>query len=336
MKERCTEFVFENEGVVRFEEKATKGKILEISIEANGKGTMKEVSISDFTNSELTEVSAVEGEDRRDIYSELPSISAEEYAETLSVYMDNYRNKAIVPQGWVVSGVPSENVIWHKDMRLVIYYIPKEELGGIDWKNKNEVNKLMETYDQLVWNPVNRLSATSTSDGIHFNEKFGRINYRNEKFSRSEYHEPLVGELAAQKDSIDKYGGYYMTRYKVSRDKETGEPRSIKGAYPWTKIDLPTAKNVAATMAKSENLMSHLTYGAEYDTRIKWAKEIFEIGEDGFVDNMNEWTQEQYGNSYYVIRGNGGDFYFPVACRVYCKPDASYDDLGFRATICIK
>ncbi len=355
MKELCNEFVFWDERGVIFEVKAAKGKLLEISIGADGKGSMKEVSVVDDTNLEL------------------PSISAGEYAEVLSMYTDKDGNKAVVPQGWTVSGVASENVIWGKDIGLVIYYIPKEKVSGIDWKNKSKVNGLMKTYDQLVWIPINMLSDTSTLDGIHFNEKFGRMNYRNEEFSESEYNEPLVGELLGTKKSIDTYGGCYITRYKVSKDKKTGEPRSIKGAYPWAEIDFQTAKNVAATMSKSENLISHLTYGAEYDTRIKWTIEtgtvtrrdiaedstrlgnyhnnkeypnkIVKTGEDGCINmiygltgNMDEWTQESK-NSHRVIRGgfyyNAG-FDFPAACRNQLDPKDCYYVTGFRATFILK
>lgn len=323
------------------------------------------------TNSVL---STEENEDKKDVYSQLPSVSAGEYAEVLSVYTDNNGNKAVVPQGWTVSGVPSENVIWGKDIGLVIYYIPKDKVSGIDWKNKSEVNGLMETYDQLVWKPVNMLSATSTLDGIHFNEKFGRMNYRNEEFSESKYNEPLVEELLETKKSIDEYGGCYITRYKISKDQKTGEPRSIKGAYPWTEIDFLTAKYVAATMAKSENLMSHLTYGAEYDTRSKWAietgtvtkkeiaedstrlgnycnnsnypKKIVKTGEDGcvnniygFTGNVDEWTQEQNESWSRVIRGgncNSDGFNYFVAYRNFYSSHNDFIDTGFRATFCIK
>lgn len=308
------------------------------------------------------------------VYLELPTVSAGEYAEVLSVYEDNNGNKAIVPQGWTVSGAPTENVIWGKDMGLVIYYIPKEKVSGIEWKNMSEVNRLRETYNQLVWIPVNMLSATSTLDGIHYNEKFGRMNYQNEEFSEREYSEPLEGELTALKESVDIYGGYYITRYKVSRDEKTGEPRSIKGANPWTGIDFPTAKNVAATIAKSEKLMSHLTYGAEYDTRVKWAietgtvtkkeiaedstrlgnyydnnncpKDIVKTGEDGsvnniygFAGNVKEWTQEQNESFCRVLRG--GCYYCygdhrPVAYRNYSRPLYHYGDTSFCATLYIK
>lgn len=81
------------------------------------------------------------------VYSELPTVSAGEYAEVLSVYTDNNGNKAVVPQGWTVSGVPKENIIWGKDKGLVIYHIPKEKASGINWQNPDEVETLMRTYD---------------------------------------------------------------------------------------------------------------------------------------------------------------------------------------------
>ena len=179
--------------------------------------------------------------------SELPTVSAGEYAEVLSVYTDDYGNKAVVPQGWTVSGVPKENIIWGKDKGLVIYHIPEEKISGINWQNPDEVETLMRTYDQFVWTPVGLLTANATLDGIHFNKKFGRMNYAKYLlylFSESKYHEPLVGELLLQKKSVDKYDGYYSSRYNISKDEETGKPRSVKGAMPWTEIDLPTAKRL--------------------------------------------------------------------------------------------
>ncbi len=126
--------------------------------------------------------------DSNNVYSELPTVSAGEYAKVLSVYTDKDGNKAVVPEGWTVSGVPSENVIWGKDISLVIYHIPEEKVKGVNWENKAKVENLMKKYDQFVWTPVGLLSASSTLDVIHFNEKFGRMNYQNDKFSESGCH----------------------------------------------------------------------------------------------------------------------------------------------------
>ncbi|MCI8444658.1 MAG: hypothetical protein HFJ37_05905 [Clostridia bacterium] len=308
------------------------------------------------------------------VYSELPTVSAGEYAEVLSVYTDNNGNRAVVPEGWTVSGVPKENIIWGIDVGLVIYHIPKEKVSGINWQDSDEVETLMRTYDQFVWTPVGLLTANGTLDGIHFNEKFGRMNYRNATFSKSAFHEPLVGELLSQKESVDKYGGYYSSRYDISKDKETGKPRSVKGADSWTNIDFLTAKEVASTMVKSKTVTSHLMYGAEYDTREKWViesgtvttKEIAEdstelgnyynnknypsrivkTGEDGcinniygFAGNVDEWTQEWNSSSCRVIRGgccNYGGNYCPVAFRIFFSPNDGYGCTGFRATLYIK
>ena len=308
------------------------------------------------------------------VYLEFPTVSAGEYAEVLSVYRDNDGNKAVVPQGWTVSGVPKENIIWGKDKGLVIYHIPKEKVSGINWQNPDEVETLMRAYDQFVWTPVGLLTANATLDGIHFNEKFGRMNYRNNEFSESGYHEPLVCELFLQKESVDKYEGYYSSRYNISKDKESGKPRSVKGTEPWINIDFPTAKEVASTMVESKIVTTHLMYGAEYDTREKWVIEtgtvtieeiakdstelgnyyynnnyqrrIVRTGEDGcinniygFAGNVDEWTQERYESSYRVFRGgnyNSDLEYCPVAYRGYDCPNFYYCTTGFRATLYIK
>ena len=277
------------------------------------------------------------------VYSELPTVLAGKYAEVLSVYTDDDGNKAVVPQGWPVSGMAKENIIWGVNKGLVIYHIPEEKVSGINWQNPDEIETLMRTYDQFVWTPVGLLTANGTLDGIHFNEKFGRMNYQNDDFSETEFQEPLVGELLFQKKSVDKYGGYYSSRYNISKDEKTEKIRSVKGANPYKNIYFETAKEVISTMLKSETVTSHLMYGAEYDTRIKWVIEvgtvttndciedstklgnywnnknypsrILETGEDGcinniygFAGNLREFTQEQCkSGSSRVIRGGSYD-----------------------------
>lgn len=299
----------------------------------------EEVDVSEGTSGELInkDLNIVSN----NVYSELPTVSAGEYAEVLSVYTDNDGNQAVVPSGWTVSGVSKENTIWGKDVSVVIYCIPKEKVYDIDWTNPDEVETLQRTYDQLIWTPANLLEANGTLDGVSFTEKFGRRNFRNVEFSESEFHEPVTGELALQKESVDKYGGYYSTRYDISQDEETGKPRSIKGADPWTNIDYPTMHEIGSIIFKSETITSsHLMYGAEYDTREEWvietkAKTLDEIAKNStkwgnywntngapkkvvktgsreewcanniydFAGNVDEWTQERNGSSYRVIRG---------------------------------
>lgn len=243
-----------------------------------------------------------------------------------------------------------------------------------EWNN-GFVIKRETDGSQFVWVPVGSLDANGTLDGVSFTEKFGRRNYRNNGFSEGEFHETLTGQLALQQESVKKYGGFYISRYNISRSLE-GKPQSVKGVMPWVNIDFNYAKNVASTIEDSETVKSHLTFGAEYDSVLEWfiksnARTRSEIAKDStnwgnhwntenpprrvvetgsrekwctnniydFAGNVDEWTQEKCKSSYRVIRGgcyfNDGGNY-PVAYRFYCNPNIDYDDTGFRATLYIK
>ena len=197
----------------------------------------------------------------------------------------------------------------------------------------------------------------------------------NDEFSDDEFNEVLNGELIEQLESVKKYGGFYISRYNISKSS-AGKPQSVKGVMPWVNINFDDAKKVASTIEDNEAVKSHLTFGAEYDSVLKWfikteIKTLAEIAEDStewgnhwstenspkevvetgsreewcanniydFAGNVDEWTQEQNKSSCCVIRGgnyfNNGDNY-PVAYRDYCNPDNGCSNTGFRATLYIK
>ena len=354
---RYEKFVLEEEKGITFE--VSEGTSGELIIRAS---TMK----NETTNVNVS-LPAISAGEYAKVYSELPTVSAGEYAKVLSVYTDSAGNKAVVPQGWTVSGVPYENIIWGEDKGLVIYQIPEEKVSGIDWKS----GLLQRNYNQFVWVPVSLLTANATLDGIHFNQKFGRINYKNDEFSESEFHEPLVGELLLQKESVDKYNGFYIARYEISKTSN-GKLRSVKGSFPIAGIMFDRAQKVAAAIVDDEAVSSHLPFGAEYDSVLKWfveteskTHEEIAVNSNGwgnywptgyqnktktgsqekwcvnnvydFAGNLFEWTQEQNESSYRVVRGGSyahdGDRY-PIARR---NPiDSTYPDVGFRVALYIK
>lgn len=229
---------------------------------------------------------------------------------------------------------------------------------------------------QFVWIPVGSLDYNGTLDGIHFSEKFGRRNYMNNGFSERGFYEVLLEvELALQWGSVEKYGGFYISRYNISKNEKTGKPQSVKGVLPWTNIDFYDAKEVAESLEISETIRSHLTFGAEYDSVLEWlmkseAKTFEEIVRDStkwgnhantknspqavvktgckeewcvnniydFAGNVDEWTQEQYDCTRRVIRGGNcqsSGSRFSVASRDICYPIDCTDYTGFRATLYI-
>ena len=247
----------------------------------------------------------------------------------------------------------------------------KHVLG--EWNNGYVIERSSDG-SQFVWIPVGILDADGTLDGVKFNEKFGRRNYRDDIFCNDGFHEPLEGELLKQLESVNKYGGFYISSYNISTSSE-GKPQSVKGVMPW-RVNWYEAMNVAATFEESEDVRSHLPFGAEYDCMLAWfikseVKNFDEIARDSsnwgnYLDNNNfprnitptgsnkewcvnnifdvagnvrEWTQECSGIKFPVFRGgsyNNYGSYNPVSSRYESDPANSNGYFGSRAVLYIK
>lgn len=243
-----------------------------------------------------------------------------------------------------------------------------------EWNNGFVIERCSDG-SQFVWIPVGSLDSNGTLDGEHFSEKFGRRDYMNDEFSDNKFNEALNGKLLEQLESVKKYGGFYMSRYNISKSSAR-KPQSVKGVMPWINISFNNAKKIASTIEDNEVVKSHLTFGAEYDSVLEWlikteVKTLAEIAEDStewgnhgntensprkvvetgsrekwcannicdFAGNVDEWTQEQNKSSYRVIRGGNCYSYGynrPVAYRNFGIPISFYKVTGFRATLYIK
>ena len=137
-----------------------------------------------------------------------------------------------------------------------------------EWNNGFVIERCSDG-SQFVWIPVGSLDSNGTLDGEHFSEKFGRRNYMNDEFSDDEFNEALNGELLEQLESVKKYGGFYISRYNISKSS-AGKPQSVKGVMPWVNINFYEAKKVASIVEDNEVVKSHLTFGAEYDSVLEW------------------------------------------------------------------
>ena len=238
-----------------------------------------------------------------------------------------------------------------------------------EWNNGFVIERCSDG-SQFVWIPVGSLDSNGTLDGEHFSEKFGGRNYRDNAFN-----EALNGKLLKQLESVKKYGGFYISRYNISKSS-AGKPQSVKGVMPWVNINFYSAEKIASTIEDNEAVKSHLTFGAEYDSVLEWfietkVKTLAEIARDStewgnywntgnspekvvetgsreewcanniydFAGNVDEWTQEQNESSRRVIRGGSyalNGLNFPVAYRICFSPFRYYNFTGFRATLWIK
>ena len=243
-----------------------------------------------------------------------------------------------------------------------------------EWNNGFVIERCSDG-SQFVWIPVGSLDSNGTLDGEHFSEKFGRRNFMNDEFSDHEFNEALNGELLEQLESVKKYGGFYISRYNISKSS-VGKPQSVKGVRPWVDTNFCEAKMIASTIEDNEAVKSHLTFGAEYDSVLEWfikteVKTLAEIAEDStewgnysntenslkkivetgsrekwcanniydFAGNVKEWTQEQNKSLHSVIRGGfcgSWIFKFPAAHRMCCYNCVNFNSIGFRAALYIK
>ena len=239
------------------------------------------------------------------------------------------------------------------------------------WNNGFVIERCSDG-SQFVWIPVGSLEPNGTIDGKNFSEKFGRRNYMNDKFSDDEFNEALNDELLKQLKSVKKYGGFYISRYNISKSSE-GKPQSVKGVMPWVRISFDDAKWVATTIEDNEAVKSHLTFGAEYDSVLEWfiktkVKTLAEIAGNSaewgnyrlaenspgrivktgsrkkwcanniydLAGNVEEWTQEKNKNLFRTPRGGIYDDNVPVAYRNCVHPDDMCTYTGFRAALWIK
>ena len=237
------------------------------------------------------------------------------------------------------------------------------------WNNGFVIERCSDG-SQFVWIPVGSLNFNGTLNEKHFLKKFSRQNYIEDEFN-----EVLNDELLEQLESVKKYGGFYISRYNISKNS-AGQPQSVKGFIPWVDINFYNAKKVASTIEDNGTVKSHLTFGIEYDSVLKWfiktkvktfneivvdstkwgnylntknsPQRIVETGsrEDWCVNNIcdlagnvMEWTQEQNEKMFNAIRGgvycNDG-YKYPVAYRIFSNPFTGYFFTGFRAALCIK
>ena len=186
-------------------------------------------------------------------------------------------------------------------------------------------------------------------------------------------------EYDAMRASVAKYGGFYIGRYEAG--KENDKLVVKKGATVWNNIlwgesmiDVGTngavynSRNLYINTATiKDSVVSHLTYGVEWDAALKFIAETdseyprrssgkgwygdvsgFSVGNAGYyavnniydmAGNVFEWTMEASTANYRVFRGGfyinaGNDI--PASSRDQISPEGYMDYIGFRVSLYIK
>lgn len=198
----------------------------------------------------------------------------------------------------------------------------------------------------------------------------------NLNFFKEELTEEFKLQIKSVKKYGGFYISRFLISGEVLSNSQEELIQSIKGAWPLRDLNFYTCYMYAQNMEKGPYVKSHLPFGAEYDSILEWfvkskALTLNEITVDStnlgnfsntecsiqrvvkngsfeescinniydFGGNISEWTQEQYGNLYRVIRGgsciDSGNIKH-IAYHTPESPLASHFTTGFRASLYIK
>lgn len=214
------------------------------------------------------------------------------------IYTDKNGDKAIIPDGFVVSEIETENVIKYG---LVIY-------SGNEAVTEKNLLTARETRDQFVWIPVPDMSKFVTTD-MSYTEPVSVACIKHDSGECLDevtlsITNDLTGEWAeynALKKSVKEYGGFYIGRYESG----TSNDRSLKEVIGTTDVFVQKNKYVYNYVAWGKNMAtidgditsasknrgvgavklsrglyntnsvkSHLIYGVEWDVALKFIKEV--------------------------------------------------------------
>lgn len=211
-----------------------------------------------------------------------------------------------------------------------------------EWNNGFVIERVSDK-SQFVWVPVGSLKTNGRINGCKMT-KFGRRNSYYAKLLNkdSQSYELLTGVFTRQIDSVNKYGGFYISCYLISWSQA-----SIKSKRIYSFASFEDAKEAAASIVKNNDLISsHLVFGSEYDSVIEWIGDYNQNKDCECINNiynfygyMMEWSEEFYNvekkvTPEVIIRGKDKQRY--LEGLVFHEDLKKEVEVGFRAALCIK
>ena len=217
----------------------------------------------------------------------------------------------VIPTGFVQSIYEGENTVAGG---LVVY-----ETSSLDNITKETAQT---TYNQFVWVPVPDMSKfvridrysngkkqTDVTDEpaadviVSETDAFGENTIKEVKLSTKNDLTGEYAEYASMKESVEKYGGFYIGRYETGKEGANVVVKKGVAVYnnvDWGKsmIDVGTTGAVALSRAlyssENSNVKSSLCYGVQWDAALNFISKVDEMylkdstGKGWYADNYNE------------------------------------------------
>ena len=226
-----------------------------------------------------------------------------EYASNTDMYSDG-TSLAVIPAGFTVSGMASENKI---SSGLVIY---KGDLSKADWTTGKDTagNDIKRTYNQYVWIPCNESDYKRTEWGVEEDGSPASRAFKDEtelaSVTPSDFDNgngitkdtlnEIVNQISNEKNSVKKYGGFYIGRYEVGEGNVITQYKEPSASLKWSAA-YTNAKNIDV----GSESVSYLSSSYARDTALNFIQNNSEFKtyastrDDGKNTPINENWQDK-------------------------------------------
>ena len=265
------------------------GVTINVVVGKGGVINKSKFAVNKYKKSEDEEVESIK--DLENVIGNYIDVKSGEYASYTTKYSDG-TSVATIPAGFTVSGFEDENKI---NSGLVIY---KGDLSKANWKTgKDESeNDIKRTYNQYVWIPCTDEDYKRTEWGVETDN--GSKAFKDEatlgSVKLSDYDKgngitndtlnEIVKQISSEKNSVKKYGGFYIGRYEVGEGNVITQYKEPSASLKWSAA-YTNAKNIDVGSAS----VSYLSSSYARDTALN------------FIQNNSEFK------AYASSRNNGSN-----------------------------
>ena len=303
------------------------------------------------------------------------------------LYIDQNGDTATIPAGFAVSQVEGENTIANG---LVVIdkngnefvWVPVDDITKMSTTTGVTDVNLNQNYQGKLYNftATGATEMTSYGQGTNnFREPDTVFDYdENAKYlniikgiltnNTADYADITAFKNTLQKDynamikSVDKYGGFYVSRYEMSKSTTTNKVASVANVTPLVNDSNNRWYGLYAYGKTYDNnsVGSSIIWGSQYDAMIRWMQDngVNVIGNIG--DNKNtgtitgtkqtdvikniydiygchrEWTLEAYSTNIRVTRGGDFKYNSSPSMRNHTYPTAGDRGYSSHFTLYVK
>ena len=207
------------------------------------------------------------------------------YETSYTIFKDVNGEQVPIPEGYIVSENSDENIV---NKGLVISDSRGNEYVWISCTVDSSSNKLQ--YKRTEWGVEK--DGTDNSRAIKDELTLKDIDVTYSKTDtdngiNEEISKEIVAQINAEKESIKKYGGYYIGRYEVGKDNKTAVIKAEQ--EPYINIKWSKAYELAKGIGGGEGATTYLCSSYSWDTAIN------------FIQNT---TGKNYATSIIGFNGN--------------------------------